>query len=148
MYIEFEIKKIIADLKDFSKLESAIQRLDKFSKTNPNYDFKPNLMKESEAFCKKTLQQLENFRNGSSLKSTNEDSLGDNTGRLSAVDKMAAFKSKLNAVHKKPSTTDLNRSIDKQSEFKNKMAALKNKQSLNNSSIGMGLGQQTERNTI
>lgn len=35
MYIEFEIKKIITDLKDFSKLESAIQRLDKFSKTNP-----------------------------------------------------------------------------------------------------------------
>ena len=32
MYIEFEIKKIIQDLKDPNKLEAGIQKLDKFTR--------------------------------------------------------------------------------------------------------------------
>lgn len=51
MYIEFEIKKIIAELKDPSKIEMAIPKLDKFSKANPTYNFTDNLRKESDQFC-------------------------------------------------------------------------------------------------
>ena len=51
MYIEFEIKKIIQELNDRQKYENAIQKLDKFSKTNPTYDFVKNLQKESNEFA-------------------------------------------------------------------------------------------------
>lgn len=67
---------------------------------------------------------LENYRKGNSLKSTNEDSLGE-SGRMSNANKMEAFKNKLNAVNKSRTSVvggDLNSSIDKHSEFKNKMA--------------------------
>ena len=48
MQIEFEIKKVISDLKDPSKAEMGLQKLDKFAKQNPDYDFRKNLMNESE----------------------------------------------------------------------------------------------------
>lgn len=51
MYIEFEIKKIISDLKDPSKIEAGIQKLDKFAKQNPTYNFIANLQKESVQFA-------------------------------------------------------------------------------------------------
>ena len=75
MYIEFEIKKIISDLKDPSKIEAAISKLDKFSKANPTYNFKLNLTKESEEFANRIMNHLEQLRNGNSYKSTNDDSL-------------------------------------------------------------------------
>jgi hypothetical protein len=99
------------------------------------------LRKESEAFANHVIQSLETYRNGGSLtKSTNDGtgSLGG-SGIGGGTDKMAAFKSRLNAVNnKKPTAMDLNRSIDRQSEFKSKMAQLKSKQQLNQSGIPGG----------
>jgi Rps23 Pro-64 3,4-dihydroxylase Tpa1-like proline 4-hydroxylase len=66
MYMEFEIKAILRDLKDNQKNELAIQKLDKFSKANPDYDFQPKLKEVSDEFAKKVLFQLEQFRNGKS----------------------------------------------------------------------------------
>ena len=52
MMTEFEMKKIVQDLKDPNKFEIGIQRLDKFARQNPNYDIYKTLCKESEAFAK------------------------------------------------------------------------------------------------
>ena len=92
MYIEFEIKKIISELKDPSRMEIAIPKLDKFSKANPTYNFQANLIKESQDFCDLVMGNLSSFRNGNSWKSTNEDSLGTSGPdgmRVSQVDKMS-----------------------------------------------------------
>ena len=123
MYIEFEIKKIIQDLKDPSKLEQAIPKLDKFSKQNPSYDFVKNLQKESEDFAKRIMTNLEQYRNGASWgnKSTNEDSM--NASGQNAQDKMSQLKQKLNNVNQSiMQSQDLNSSINKQSAFASKMA--------------------------
>lgn len=45
MYLEFEIKKIVSDLKERNRYTNAIQRLDKFLKSNPSYDYKKHLVK-------------------------------------------------------------------------------------------------------
>jgi carbon monoxide dehydrogenase subunit G len=148
MYIEFEIKKIIQELRDPAKVELAIPKLDKFAKQNPAYNFQTNLKRESEQFCQQVLGQLESFRSGNSWKSTNEDSLGasgQDHSRTSQTDKMAQLKNKLNAVNQGrggPAQGSLNSSINRQSEFQNKMAMLKQKQS---TQIG---GSQTMRGTM
>lgn len=66
MYIEFEIKKIISDLKDPSKADMGLQKLDKFAKQNPDYDFARNLKNESDQFAMNVLDRLEKFKNGQS----------------------------------------------------------------------------------
>lgn len=77
MYIDFELKRIVQDLKDPQKFENGIHKLDKFARQNPSIDYQKNLRKEGDAFAQNILAQLENFRNGNSWKSTNNsDSLG------------------------------------------------------------------------
>lgn len=46
MYTDFEMKKIIQDLKDGNNYTHAIQRLDKFISNNQNYNWKNSLVKE------------------------------------------------------------------------------------------------------
>lgn len=65
MYTEFEMKKIVQDLKEGTRYTNAIQRLDKFIKTNPTYDWKKSLAKEGLQFTSKVNQDLEKFRKGS-----------------------------------------------------------------------------------
>jgi len=48
--LEFEIKKIVSDLKERNRYTNAIQRLDKFTKQNPVYDYKKHLVKEGLSF--------------------------------------------------------------------------------------------------
>lgn len=77
MVTEFEFKKIIQDLRDPQKFDQGVVKLDKFMKTNPQYDSMKNLQKESDFFAKKVLNSLDQHRNGGSWKSTsNSDSIG------------------------------------------------------------------------
>ena len=66
MVIEFEFKKIIQDLREPNKYDQGIQKLDKFQKQNPQYDYEGNLKKESEFFAKKVLNSLNQLRSGNS----------------------------------------------------------------------------------
>lgn len=77
MLIEFELKKIVQELKDPNKTEQALYKLDKFTKQNPQHDYMKVLRKEGDSFAQNTQVQLESVRNGNSYKSTNNsDSLG------------------------------------------------------------------------
>lgn len=77
MVVEYEFKKILQDLRDPTKYENGIARLDKFTKNNPHYDYKDKLDRESEQFSKKVISSLTQAKNGNSWKSTsNSDSLG------------------------------------------------------------------------
>jgi hypothetical protein len=77
MVVEYEFKKILQDLRDPSKYDQGIIRLEKFSKNNPNYDYKEKLDKESLEFSKQVLNSLKESQKGNSWKSTNNsDSLG------------------------------------------------------------------------
>ena len=48
MVVEYEFKKILQDLREPSKYDQGILRLEKFSKNNPHYDYKDKLERESE----------------------------------------------------------------------------------------------------
>lgn len=48
---EFEFKKIVKELRDMNLQESGIKNLDKFIKSNPSYDYKAGLKKESDFFA-------------------------------------------------------------------------------------------------
>ena len=50
MVVEYEFKKIVQDLRDPSKYDQGILRLEKFTKNNPHYDYKDKLDRESEQF--------------------------------------------------------------------------------------------------
>jgi hypothetical protein len=77
MVVEYEFKKILQDLRDPSKYDQGIVRLEKFSKNNPHYDYKDKLERESEQFSSKVLSSLNQAQKGLSWKSTNNsDSLG------------------------------------------------------------------------
>ena len=77
MMTEFEFKKIVKELRENHSYEQGIQRLDKFTKSNPQYDFKNNLRKESDQFAQKVVDSLYQFQMGYSGRSTNNsDSLG------------------------------------------------------------------------
>lgn len=64
MYTEFEMKKIVQDLKEGTRYTNAIQRLDKFIKSNPGYDWKKSLAKEGLQFTSKVNSDLDKFRKG------------------------------------------------------------------------------------
>jgi len=146
MYMDFEMKKIIQDLKDPHKIEAGIQKLDKFSKANPTYEFAKNLQKEGQSFASTILGHLEAHRNGNSWKSTNDDSMGA-SGH--AQDKVNQLKQKLNSVHQ---AQDLNKSLSKMSAFESKMSKFQSRKSAvvdgsdaKRSSM-VGAGQQSQNN--
>ena len=64
MYTDFEMKKIIQDLKDGNNYSHAIQRLDKFIANNQNYNWKNSLVKEGLQFTQKVSSDLDKFRRG------------------------------------------------------------------------------------
>lgn len=75
--LEFEFKKILMELRDPTKYDNAIQRLAKFAQNYPQYNYTEKLDKEQPVFKEKVLNSLEQYKNGSSWKSTNNtDSLG------------------------------------------------------------------------
>ena len=78
MMTEFEFKKIVKELREIQSYDQGIQRLDKFIKSNPQYDYKTNLRKESDTFAQKVITSLNQFQmNGySGLSTNNSDSLG------------------------------------------------------------------------
>ena len=120
--LEFEFKKILMELRDPQKYDNAIQRLAKFAQNYPQYNYQEKLDKEQDNFRDKVLNSLEQFKNGSSWKSTsNTDSLGgqpqDNKG------KFQSFKDKVDSA--KGQGGNLNRSLPKQSAFESKMAKFK-----------------------
>jgi hypothetical protein len=61
MMTEFEFKKIVKELREVQSYDSGIQRLDKFIKSNPQYDYKTNLRKESDTFAQKVITALNQF---------------------------------------------------------------------------------------
>ncbi len=104
MYIEFEIKKIVQDLKDPHKMDQGIEKLNKFTKQNPTYDYNKHLIKESAHFAQNVEKKLNAFRNGQSWKSTtgDSDSLGQpqDKGQNQQMSKMDMLKQKLSVVAK------------------------------------------------
>lgn len=64
MYTEFEMKKIVQDLKEGKNYTHQIQRLDKFINANPNYDWKKSLVKEGLQFTQRVSSDLDKFRKG------------------------------------------------------------------------------------
>lgn len=128
MYTEFEMKKIIQDLKDGTRYTNAIQRLDKFIKNNPNYDWKKTIVKEGVQFGQKVIADLDKFRKGHLEMSHNNLSgiSGNNTTssienklpQMTLQEKMAQVRDKQN--------TDLNSSMNRSDAFKNKMNRLTN----------------------
>ena len=79
MYTEFEMKKIVQDLKEGKNYSHSIQRLDKFINANPNYDWKKSLVKEGLQFTQRVSSDLDKFRRGQLELSQN------NTSHLSGV---------------------------------------------------------------
>lgn len=147
MYLEFEIKKIITDLKDRAKYKAAIARLDKFSKQNPVYDFNKNLNKEGATFAQQVLADLEKFRTGALNVSNNntsnisqENTTGSMGGRQPQDLKSSQFARKMNAVNSssnlmqgfnaQKTQQDLNNSQNRALAFKNKMSTLTKRQSV------------------
>lgn len=74
MYLEFEIKKIVSDLKEGNRYTNAIERLDKFLKQNPGYDYKKHLVKHGLSFTQQVNSDLEKFRRGALNMSQNNNS--------------------------------------------------------------------------
>ena len=58
MVVEYEFKKIVQDLRDPTKYDQGIIRLEKFTKNNPHYDYKDKLDRESEQFSQQVLGSL------------------------------------------------------------------------------------------
>ena len=105
MYIEFEIKKIVQDLKDPSRMEQGIEKLNKFTKQNPTYDYQKHLLKESESFAQTVNGNLTAHRSGKSWQSTTGGSEGQepqsSNPQSAQISKMDQLKSKLHAVNQK-----------------------------------------------
>lgn len=74
IYVETEIKRIIQDLKDPSRRENGLARLEKFEEANPGYDYQRNLSKEGVEFCQGVMLDLNRFKRGISHNSTNPSS--------------------------------------------------------------------------
>lgn len=144
MMTEFEFKKIVKELREMQSYDQGIQRLDKFIKSNPQYDYKTNLRKESDTFAQKVITSLNQFQmNGySGLSTNNSDSLGgrgqpQDAGSNSKTDKLSQFKANLAKQKLNTSSSsnnmmqlgqqDLNRSQNKMSAFDQKMAKLQQK---------------------
>lgn len=129
MYIEFEIKKIVQDLKDVHKMDQGIEKLNKFTKQNPTYDYSKHLIRESAHFAETVERKLNAFRNGQSWKSTTGDSDGlgqpQDKGQNQQMSKMDMLKQKLSNVAKQ-NQDKLNSSLggneNKMSAFESKMA--------------------------
>ena len=81
------MKKIVQDLKDGTRYTHAIQRLDKFIKANPGYDWKKSLVKEGLQFTQKVSADLEKFRKGHLEMSHNNLSGISGNNTTSSMDK-------------------------------------------------------------
>ena len=125
MVVEYEFKKIVQDLRDPAKYDQGIQRLEKFTKNNPHYDYKDKLDRESEQFSQQVLSSLNQAQKGNSWKSTNNsDSLGGKPKEPIRKLGGAASSSNLANFGAQPSQ-DLNRSLNQMSAFESKMAKFK-----------------------
>ena len=71
MVVEFEFKKILADLRDPSKYDLGVVKLEKFMRKYPKYETIPSLKKESNFFAQKVVSSLNKYVNGNSGLSTN-----------------------------------------------------------------------------
>ena len=119
------MKKIVQDLKDGNNYTHAIQRLDKFIKANPNFDWKKSLVKEGLQFTQRVSSDLDKFRKGQLELSVNNTShiSGMNTSQsnqMSLQERMAQARDRQN---------DLNNSMNKHDAFKSKMTRLTNQRS-------------------
>lgn len=139
MYTEFEMKKIVQDLKEGTRYTNAIQRLQKFIQNNPTYDWKKSLVKEGLQFTQKVSSDLEKFKKGQLEMSNNNFSGGisgnNTTGSLENKQPTSLQERMAMARDRQASGQDLNSSMNKSDAFKNKMNMLSNKRS---SVIGTG----------
>lgn len=74
MYINFEIKSILKDLKDNLKTDAeqrAVEKLDKFCKKYTDFDIQPKLMEVGAEFAQRANLLLEQFRSGKSWNQQN-----------------------------------------------------------------------------
>ncbi len=121
------MKKIQQDLKDGVRYTNAIQRLDKFIKTNPGYDWKKSLVKEGLQFTSKVSSDLDKYRKGQlEMSQNNYSGISGNNTTASGDNKTATAQSlqaKMQAI--KDKQNEMNNSMSKTDAFKNKMAQAK-----------------------